>query len=157
MPDLRTPLDIVNVLSELAAHPRWEVCVPSWKEHPRDDVLVGLHWRTRAGLSSSALGLAPLLSMPVLRRAPLPAILVYAGPRANPHKHSRKGEVGLIDMRPPALDGEGFETAWDSTRKAVAWIRSALEDGAIRPDVAFCLPAECRSALEKIAGAVTSG
>ncbi len=95
--------------------------------------------------------------MPVIRRAPLPAILLYAGPRANPHRKSRKGEVGFIDMRPPMADREGFDTAWETTRAEVAWFRDTLEDGAIRPDVAFCLPAECRAALETIAAPASSG
>jgi len=87
-----------------------------------------------------------------ISRAPLTAIVLYPGPKANPHQKSKPDAIGFIDMAPHGLDSRrAYRMMRDATTADVAWFRAELADGSIRHDVAFCLPAECRAALEAIA------
>ena len=90
---LRTEEHLVEQLRVLARGPRWTVT----RQHPEglvtDDVMVGIEWRIRDGLSSSAMGLAALGTMPVTRRAPYICIAAWPGEHANPHwtRHEQDG------------------------------------------------------------------
>jgi hypothetical protein len=82
---IRTEADLVEQLCILARGSRWTIT----REYPAglvtDDVLIGIHWQIRDGLSSSIMGLAPFATMPVTRRAPYVCLAAWPGGHDNPH------------------------------------------------------------------------
>lgn len=63
-----------------------------------DDILVGIEWTIRDGLSSSIMGLAPFATMPVTRRGPYVCIAGWPGGHDNPHwKRYDEGIVHFLD------------------------------------------------------------
>lgn len=95
---IRSDAELVEQLRVLAAGERWTIT----EEHPEgldtDDVMVGMEWRVRDGLSSSPMGLAPFATMPVTRRAPYVCIAAWAGGHDNPHwKRYDPGIVHFLD------------------------------------------------------------
>jgi hypothetical protein len=82
---IRTEDELVEQLRILARGSRWTIT----REYPAglvtDDVLIGIHWRIRDGLSSSVMGLAPFATMPVTRRAPYVCLAAWPGEHDNPH------------------------------------------------------------------------
>jgi hypothetical protein len=86
-PSVRTPADLAEVLLTLCQHDRWSVDEVKWPDdHQRvDSRAFGLTWKTSDGPPSDAMGIAPLGTMPVTRRAPYVAIVVWGGPHLNPY------------------------------------------------------------------------
>jgi hypothetical protein len=82
---IRTEAELVEQLGILARGSRWTIT----REYPAglvtDDVLIGIHWQIRDGLSSSVMGLAPFATMPVTRRAPYVGLAAWPGGHDNPH------------------------------------------------------------------------
>jgi hypothetical protein len=149
-PELRTPLDVVQLLGNLARDDRWQLRIAPRKKHPHDDALASLFWTTPANDRSSVMGLAPMAEMPVTRRAPYVSLALWPGTRNNPYKSSKDGEVGFIDMN-TSMDKAAFDVAWDKTRQTVRARCAYPADGAARPDVAFSLPVAMQRELEALA------
>ena len=151
-PEFRTANDVVGLLTGLAGKSGWSLSRAKWRKHERDDVLVGLGWRTPAGPLTSVMGFAPLGSMPVTRRAPFVAIAVWGGPKLNPYKSrkmktpDRPDEVGFVDM-PPLQPEAAYDSVWDATRKKVGELIALPQEGSALPTVAFCLPSGCAPLL----------
>jgi hypothetical protein len=82
---IRSESQLIEQLGMLARSARWTIT----REHPAglvtDDVLIGIHWQIRDGLSSSVMGLAPFATMPVTRRAPYVCLAAWPGGHDNPH------------------------------------------------------------------------
>jgi len=82
---IRSEAELLEQLRILARGPRWTIT----REYPSglstDDVLVGIQWHIREGLSSSVMGLAPFATMPVTRRAPYVCLAAWPGGHDNPH------------------------------------------------------------------------
>lgn len=147
-PLLRTAEEVVDVLLMLRSSPRWRYTSVPWGQHTRPDAtLVGLTWETLNGDLSSAMGFAPLGSMPVTRRAPYVALAVWPGGHesANPKYSSPEGHVGFIDCKMPKMpDGSDYD--YDKFLKPTLVATGALlaapppDDRKVLRDVAFCLP-----------------
>lgn len=151
-PELRTALDVCDLLALLAGRARWQIRRASWKKHKRADLLVSMLWTTASGEVTSVMGLAPLGSMPATRRAPYVALVAWTGGRENEHWTKQKpGEVSLVDMPlPEGMSPAKYRTAFASTRRRVKRLKSVLREGAAEPYVAFCLPAECGELLPDV-------
>lgn len=151
-PEFRTTDDIVGLLVGLAGRSGWSLAHADWRQHARDDELVGLWWHTPMGMRTSVMGFAPLGSMPVTRRAPFVAIAAWTGPKRNPQKAKKMkapdppDEVGFVDMPPP--QAETHDSMWDATRKRVRELKALPQEGAALPTVAFCLPSTCAPRLK---------
>lgn len=91
-PSIATEKQLVKFIGSLRSDPRWQ-CRSIESKLPDCSALV-LEWQTEAGVWSRTMGLAPLLTMPVTRRAPFVAIAAWPGP---PRKPNAKF-VGFIDM-----------------------------------------------------------
>lgn len=152
LPELRAPEEICALLDLLGRRPRWRVAERKWKAYPRPDVLVGVWLKTRRGDETSVMGLAPLGTMPAMRRAPYVAITAWTGGFSNPFWTTpTPGRVGLVNMPlPGSMKEDAYEKAYASTKDEVDAMKRTLEEGAARPDVAFCLPSSCREALDRI-------
>lgn len=143
-PDMHTPTDLAKLLSALRVRPRWSLAsVPgaSPLTH-RTSVAVSLRWSTAAGLTSSAMGLAPFGIMPVMRRTPYVCLVVWGGGHANelrpkPKEGDDPNEVGLIDI-PTDFDRAQHRAAMKSTSAKTRELAGA--DPAVLRDVAFMLP-----------------
>jgi hypothetical protein len=95
-PELRTARDIADLLVALRRRERWQVTRARWPRgyRKRDSIAFSLEWRTRANGVCDAMGLAPLGTMPITRRAPYVAIVVWGALHLN--EHVRKGpHVGV--------------------------------------------------------------
>lgn len=152
LPELRTADDICAVLALLGKRPRWEISEQPWKTHERADVLVGVDFQTALGANTSVMGLAPLGSMPAMRRAPYVALAAWTGPLANDFWTTpTPGRVGLVNMPLPGTwTADAYKKVYDATKKDVRDLKRTLGEGAARPDVAFCLPTSCRERLDPI-------
>ncbi len=152
-PEVRNADGVVRLLHALAADDRWAITLPPRGKHPHDDTLVGVWWTTPDGRITSVMGLAPIGEMPVTRRAPHVALVVWGGPHLNEHRTASATEVGLTSMRPPDafVDAARYSQEWDKTRENVRAAMAFPVDAAARPHVAFSLSATVRTALEPVA------
>lgn len=160
-PRVRSALELAHVLAVLHADDRWCCARERWGTVERgSDVPIGLRWTTSIGVeaperdgklykTSSAMGFAPLGSMPVTRRSPYFAIVVWPGDRKNPFlKHASRDGVGFVDAHPDVSSSD----AWQRVRKhTMDAVRIELEDPRDDPkqlrEVAFILPREVADPL----------
>lgn len=155
-PRFRSADHVVELIREVVAGELWTLSIRSWKDAPRDDVLVRLDWKTPAGQKTSVMGLGPLGSMPVHRRSPYFALAAWVGGHANeyrdPPPRPDNPRVSLIDMpTPPRVEtAEAYRTLWDESVSLSAALRQLPTEGAARHDVTFCLPASFRRDLETL-------
>lgn len=91
-PSIATEAELVELVKSLCADERWRCRHVDSKLPGRAAVM--LEWRTDAGQWSRTMGLAPLLTMPVTRRAPFVAIAAWPGTSRKPTAKV----VGFIDM-----------------------------------------------------------
>ena len=146
LPHVRSDEQISRVLGVLAADPRWSVSRVEWgsacPESVRADrVLVGVEWKTTDGDASSAMGFAPLGTMPVTRRAPYFALALWAGGHENPYKKTPGKRVGFIDAA-HSLPKPKHDKRWTDTEEAVGrLLADPPEDRQLLRKVAFCLDA----------------
>lgn len=143
-PRLRTTEDIARLLWQLSTSPlpsgpsRWQCKRVDLGR--ADDVAIGLWWTTATGPLSSVMGFAPLGSMPVTRRAPYVAILLWPGGYENVHRTTRNSTVGIVQA-PVTSDAEEYQRIWDRTTEVTAELLSEpQENPALLRKVAFCLP-----------------
>src|SRR6185295_16535216 len=78
-PDLRTPAEVARLLGLFSADSAWTCSEIKWKDYERDDILISLEWTTPTRHKTSAMGLAPLGTMPLTRRAPYVSIVLWPG------------------------------------------------------------------------------
>lgn len=150
-PDLRTSADVAGLLLALAADPRWRLTLPHPGPHPHDDTVIGLWWITSGSQLSSVMGLAPLGEMPVTRRAPHVALVVWPGAHLNEHPKPKRSEteVGLTSCPLPKhlLERDAYKLAWDRTRSDVAAALAYPKEATARPHIAFSLHEDMRRIL----------
>ena len=112
----------------------------------RDDVLVALDWLTPSKHVSSALGLGPMGTMPVTRRSPFVALVVWPGGHENPYRNVAYKRVGVADMK-HSLPRATHDAYWDRSQKNKLAHTSEEAVSAARHEVTFCLRAEVRARL----------
>jgi hypothetical protein len=149
-PDLRTPVDVARLIDLFSADTAWTCDELKWKDHPRDDdILISVEWMTPTGHKTSAMGLAPLGSMPLTRRAPYVSIVLWPGGQENPYRQDTRKRVSLADM-PHSLSREVHDNYWRQTEENKARYLDGQNEGAARPRVTFCLPAEVRFLISSL-------
>src|SRR5260370_1621071 len=158
-PSLRSASDICELLRLLNINERWTVEKREWKPGDpwRPELLVSLRWRTAANQQSSVMGLAPMGSMPVHRRAPYVCLALWPGKHDNVHyarklkapKPEPRPVVGFLDAKllPKLVPEDVYDLTWDSTSADVATLRTLPPEGAARVDVSFCLPLESEATI----------
>jgi hypothetical protein len=92
-PAIRSEEQVIEFLRGLRDDDRWR-CKKRVRSDASETLLVGLDWRTECGAWSQTIGFAPLLAMPVTRRAPYVAVGAWPG---KPRKQGAD-TVGFIDM-----------------------------------------------------------
>jgi hypothetical protein len=150
-PALRTARDTVNVLSVLTRGARWRLTRARWPKGYRkpDSIALGLEWRTKTGEVSDAMGLAYHGTMPVTRRAPYLAIVVWGGSHLNPYLKAG-ARVGVASA-PTGLDKSAHRKLMqvsDARVRALLAVPPA-EDAAWLRRVAFILPKASATKLLK--------
>ena len=142
-PDMRTSSDVASMLQALCLGQRWSMELQPWKKHERTDALVHVMWTNGDGDRTSALGLAPLGSMPVVRRAPFVSIAVWPGPRSNEHRTEQEEIISIGDMPSPAgLDADGYRKMFAEAKARVKVLTAIPPEGAAMRQVTFCLDGE---------------
>lgn len=118
-PELRTARDTVRVLASLSRGPRWRVARARWPRGYRkaDSIALSLEWKTQAGAICDAMGLAPLGTMPITRRAPYVAIVVWGGPHLN--THVRAGPHVGVASAPTGLEKKAHRKLMTASDKRV--------------------------------------
>ena len=157
-PALRTTEDIARLVRVFSGDPRWQLMRRDWKVHHRLDLLVWLRWKTASNVPSSVMGLAPIGSMPVHRRAPYVSLVVWPGGRENPNNMSKPSTLGFLDIKLPEnlLKQPGYDNLYKATEEDVAQMNGVPPEGAARNDVTFCLHSEAERILAEN-GASTMG
>lgn len=148
-PDVRREDEIADIVTLLARHPSWSWKRRDWKSLPREDVLIGLEWKTPSGHYSSALGVAPLGTMPFTRRAPFAGVIVWPGSHENEqytYWQKKPEEVGVADMA-HRLNKATHARYW---KQSVANKKRLAQfgEGAAEHDVTFCLTSVGASRLK---------
>jgi hypothetical protein len=150
-PSVRTPADLARTLVTLCGDPRWQVGEESWpkgRERP-DSVALSLIRKTASGDISDAMGVAPLGTMPVTRRAPYVAIVVWGGSHLNPHIR-RTDHVGVASA-PTGLDKAEHGRLMKITDQRVReLLREPAEDPEWLRHVGFILPSEACGPLRAL-------
>ena len=103
-----------------------------------DRLAVELRWKASELLEASAIGFAPLGTMPVTRRAPYVALGIWAGGHNNPRRKKPDAFVGVGDMS-HTLRTDRYDTMQRLTRDHVSRTRSVLRDTTVVTGVTFCL------------------
>lgn len=145
-PDLRSPEDVARLIDALSRDTAWSCSEVQWREYPREDLLISLEWSTPSGHMTSAMGLGPLGSMPITRRAPYMAIALWPGGQENPFRQEPRKRVSLADM-PHSLPRDIHDTYWRRTEENKARYLDGQSEGSARPRVTFCLPVSVRSLI----------
>lgn len=117
-------------------------CPPRWSLHRVGPSGVAVEFITSESMRSKAMGFAPILEMPVSRRAPCVALALWGGGRVNPF--FRLGATGSVNMAhaPHSLAKQAeHNELWAKTEAAT---QERLEvpafDARWLHDVSFCLP-----------------
>lgn len=150
LPSLAWPSEIAEALVVLASMGRWSCTrVPSKRDEAAGNGLVRLHWRNAAGSDASAMGLAPLRCMPITRRAPFVAVVLWPGGRDNPWPIPPNGKgaprptddpIGVVDIA-HGLAENHYGERWTTTRADVKkMVDYESEDLKLLRDIAFRLP-----------------
>jgi hypothetical protein len=149
-PELRTEKQISEQLMALSGGERWRVWrVPTPAGLETDDVFVGLEWKTAAAtIWSSPMGLAPLGTMPVTRRAPHTCIAAWTGGHQNKFRRTKDPVVHFldVDLTGYRLDADKYKRRTVASKEATAAI--LLNDKAsYYRNVAFRLSASVKDQL----------
>lgn len=141
-PRLRTADELTRTLRTLLSSPRWSCRAVPWGRVARaGDRPIAVGWQTRDGALSSAMGFAPLGSMPVTRRGPYFGIVVWPGGNENRIMRSPNG-VGFIDGAHRLRKGPYKKTFKATTARVRELFGDPLEDPVQLRDVGFCLPSK---------------
>ena len=150
-PSVRTPTDLAHTLAALCKEPRWQLGEESWpkgRERP-DSVALSLTWKTSSGDVSDAMGVAPLGTMPVTRRTPYMAIVVWGGSHLN--SHIRKTDRVGVASAPTGLDKADHSRLMKITDERVReLLREPGEDPEWLRRVGFILPSEACGPLRPL-------
>ena len=104
-PMVRTEGEIMARVQAVSAHERWTVRLRDDLARSPDEVGVQMTWTTKAGDSTDAMGFAPTGYMPLSRRAPFTALVVWTGGHENSHRVKPvPGMVGVGDSPPVKPD-----------------------------------------------------
>jgi hypothetical protein len=123
-------VEFINALDRV----RWRIQRRT-KPSPTGGVLIGMDWTTKNGDVSEAMGFAPILSMPVPRRAPYVAIAMWPGGRSNPFRGqgstpaARPGVVSFLDAKHGLAEAE-YEARWAETTDGVTKLMTMPPDDA---------------------------
>jgi hypothetical protein len=134
-PNVETDRQLLSLIELLDRDPRWEVIqlpIP-------DRFAIDVRWRVSESLQASAIGFAPLGTMPVTRRAPYVAMGVWAGGHENPRRKKPDAFIGVGDMS-HGLNDERYDKMQRLTRERVSRARNVLHDQRVFTGVTFCLP-----------------
>lgn len=104
--DLQAVLTAFSGAARTAGSP-WRLRRRAKVALPASLLAIGLEWRTPEGRWSSAMGFAPLPSMPVWRRGPFLALAVWPGTTKR-----AKGLIGFGDVPTPDLAKREQVLAW---------------------------------------------
>jgi hypothetical protein len=108
---------------------------------------VDLRWQSPAMDECSALGFAPIGTMPVTRRAPYTAFGMWTGGHDNPFRKRPDPFVGAGDMHHD-LEEAAYRKMHTETRGAVDLRRDLLTETGVITGVTFCLARAYRPRLE---------
>jgi hypothetical protein len=133
-PNIETERQLLALLELLDRDPQWVVIrlpIP-------DRFAIDLRWKSSESLEASAIGFAPLGTMPVTRRAPYVAIGVWACGHNNPRRKKPDGFIGVGDMS-HGLQDDRYDKMQRLTRDRVSRARNVLRDATVATGVTFCL------------------
>lgn len=160
-------LGIGGILATLSADKeRWRVRACATGHETGSARSFAVHIRTEAGLWASVGGFAPLGTMPVTRRSPVTAIVVWAGAK-NPNSRIKKPKVDppIVELTDAPRDFKEQTflnmkmTTWRNSRPLLSLRVPADHKRLNDPDfervaplfeMTFCLPAEACAGLEAL-------
>jgi hypothetical protein len=153
---IKTEDELVEQLRILGRGSRWTIT----RERPAglvtNDVLIGIHWQIRDGLSSSVMGLAPFATMPVTRRAPYVCLAAWPGGHDNPHwTRYEQDLVHFLDTDLSALQltPTKYRSLTEASKTASEHLLHELDDHArYYRRAAFRLHSSTATALRDITG-----
>jgi hypothetical protein len=140
LPSIETEQQLRSLIELLGRDPQWNVIrlpIP-------DRFALDLRWKASESLEASAIGFAPLGTMPVTRRSPYVALGVWAGGHGNPRRKKPDTFMGVGDMS-HGLQDERYDKMQRLTRERVSRARNVLKDPAVATGVTFCLSGQSSS------------
>ena len=142
-PAVQTVDDLVHLLEQLHQLARWSCSTPSVPSFTRSAELVRVLWQTPdPDWRSEAMGLAPLVTMPITRRSPHTCLALWPGKPSNSRRFKR-AEDGVLDFLdtqhqlPDAAHQQIMKKSQDATGELM---KSPTDDVRHYRHVAFVLP-----------------
>ncbi len=149
-PRLHTEDDVVRLIACLRRSNRWSVA-PDLNERPgcKPGVRIEMGWLTEAGQRSRVIGLAPLSSMPVTRRAPFVALCAWTGPiDANKYFKPRdRSIVGVANMPSLVTTKRGHTRNWKASTRSTTELLQLTGDASPGHGLTFRLDESLRTAV----------
>lgn len=145
-PNVRSVGAVADLVHQLASDQRWTCSRPRIAGFQRNDDLVRILWRSPfEGWASEVMGLAPLLTMPVTRRAPFVGLALWPGGpsehRLYPRDEGKADVLDLLDTSHP-FDDKAVASMKDRSILATKTMMSSPNDSVRNYRiVAFALPA----------------
>lgn len=98
-PNLRAADEVEALLASLVIDRRWSRQSTNEQDRFGREVRSDrLYWENAGSEKVSIMGMAPMFSMPITRRAPYVTLIAWPGSRANAHRKSQLPVVGIGDM-----------------------------------------------------------
>jgi hypothetical protein len=150
-PLMRSAADVSRLVVALRQSDRWDVAEEEGA--PADSapgLRIAMTRRTANGQQSRVMGLAPLGSMPVTRRAPYVALCAWLGAHANEHRPRQPGAtnfVGFADMPSGVADRTRHDALFDGSRKATEEMARQTDEGSPGHKLTFRLDDDCRAII----------
>lgn len=148
-PSVRTESDLLAVLHAVGSGERWTLSIENPEGLTTEEIMLGIQWRTKAGLGCLPMGLAPFATMPVTRRAPHVCIAVWPGGHENTRwTRYAKDTVDFLDTRldPPGMDAASYKKRWKQSETETArYLADPPDDPKHYRRVAFRLSADVRT------------
>jgi hypothetical protein len=146
-PFLRTAADVALLVRALSEDQRWRFSEAS-TVIASGLTTIQVTWRTKFDQLSRVMGLAPLGSMPVTRRAPYVALFVWPGKHANPHRPEPqpKPSVSVVDM-PPGVQPADYHDVFKKSQDSTKALLDQTMDGPLGTKMTFRLESSVRGLL----------
>jgi hypothetical protein len=135
-PELATERELLGLINRLL------LCDDRWSYELRDvpsRLTVDLRWNADGvAAEASAIGFAPLGTMPVTRRAPFTALGLWSSGFRKAFRFKPDEFMGVGDMNHDMPEPK-YRSMHTATRKRVSQVRDVLTEAGVATGVTFCL------------------
>ncbi len=149
-PLLRSSHDVGLLIRSLAGTDRWHAVEDLQYEGPRMGLRVAMTWRTPADLRSRVMGLAPLGTMPMMRRAPYVALCGWMAGHKNPWRQptpEKPRKVVMFSDMPHGMEQEEHDRLYAESEQQTRDLAVQTDEPPPGYKLTFCLESSARELI----------